>query len=146
MAHDLVAAGAEPAAEIPATPAAAMADDVEVIPVKGVRKMIAERMWASLQETAQLTLNATADARELAPVKKNWRSQLFLLVFLHGVLLVDFQNVELHPPILGPRSGIRERLPRGLLAVARDDQPLRIDPEIDKAFLHAFRTLLRKLL
>ena len=44
---------------------AATGDAVSEIPVKGVRKIIAERMLASLQSTAQLTLNASADARAL---------------------------------------------------------------------------------
>jgi pyruvate dehydrogenase E2 component (dihydrolipoamide acetyltransferase) len=35
------------------------------IPVKGVRKVVAGRMLASLQNTAQLTLNASADARSV---------------------------------------------------------------------------------
>ena len=35
------------------------------IPVKGVRKVVAGRMLASLQNTAQLTLNASADARAI---------------------------------------------------------------------------------
>lgn len=35
------------------------------IPVKGVRKVVAERMLASLQNTAQLTLNTSADARSM---------------------------------------------------------------------------------
>lgn len=35
------------------------------IPVKGVRKVVAERMMASLQGSAQLTLNTSADARSL---------------------------------------------------------------------------------
>lgn len=35
------------------------------IPVKGVRKVVASRMLASLQNTAQLTLNASADARSV---------------------------------------------------------------------------------
>ncbi len=34
-------------------------------PVKGVRKVVAGRMLASLQNTAQLTLNASADARSI---------------------------------------------------------------------------------
>lgn len=38
---------------------------VTEIPVKGVRKVVAERMMASLQGSAQLTLNASADARSL---------------------------------------------------------------------------------
>jgi pyruvate dehydrogenase E2 component (dihydrolipoamide acetyltransferase) len=49
--------------------------EVEIIPLQGIRKRIAERMLASLQTTAQLTLNAYADARELqetrAIIKKN---------------------------------------------------------------------------
>ncbi|MBN2685649.1 MAG: 2-oxo acid dehydrogenase subunit E2 [Pontiellaceae bacterium] len=35
------------------------------IPVKGVRKVVAGRMLASLQNTAQLTLNSSADARSI---------------------------------------------------------------------------------
>jgi len=42
----------------------------EIIPVKGVRKVIAERMLQSLQSTAQLTLNASADARALQTLRK----------------------------------------------------------------------------
>ena len=44
--------------------------EFEVIPVKGVRKVIAERMLQSLQTTAQLTLNASADARALQALRK----------------------------------------------------------------------------
>ena len=40
-------------------------DEVEVTPIKGMRKLIADRMLASLQTTAQLTLHASADARSL---------------------------------------------------------------------------------
>jgi pyruvate dehydrogenase E2 component (dihydrolipoamide acetyltransferase) len=46
------------------------ADEVETVPVKGVRKVIAERMLQSLQTTAQLTLNASADARALQALRK----------------------------------------------------------------------------
>lgn len=63
MAADLAPAAAPP-------PAAA--DDRQAIPLKGVRKVIAERMLASLQTTAQLTLNASADARAI----KAYRQQL----------------------------------------------------------------------
>jgi len=45
-------------------------DVVEVIPLKGVRKVIAERMLASLQTTAQLTLNTAADARSLTAYRQ----------------------------------------------------------------------------
>jgi pyruvate dehydrogenase E2 component (dihydrolipoamide acetyltransferase) len=39
--------------------------NVKEIPVKGVRKVVAGRMLASLQNTAQLTLNTSADARSV---------------------------------------------------------------------------------
>jgi len=59
MARDLVRAE-QPAGE----------EDVEIIPLKGVRKVIAQRMLDSLQTTAQLTLNASADARSLTAYRQ----------------------------------------------------------------------------
>ena len=53
---DLVPSGAEPA--------------VKAIPLKGARKIIAKRMLESLQTTAQLTLNASADARTLQALRR----------------------------------------------------------------------------
>jgi pyruvate dehydrogenase E2 component (dihydrolipoamide acetyltransferase) len=44
--------------------------EAETIPLKGVRRIIAERMLASMQTTAQLTLNASADARALLAFRK----------------------------------------------------------------------------
>ena len=48
------------------TPAVAAATGAEVrsIPIRGMRKVIAERMHASLQEMAQLTLGAEVDMTE----------------------------------------------------------------------------------
>ena len=46
---------------VPATPARG----VKEIPLRGTRKLIAQRMLHSLQSTAQLTLNASADAAAL---------------------------------------------------------------------------------
>jgi pyruvate dehydrogenase E2 component (dihydrolipoamide acetyltransferase) len=43
---------------------ASITQSYEAIPLQAVRKRIAERMLASLQTTAQLTLNAWADARD----------------------------------------------------------------------------------
>lgn len=43
---------------------------VTEIPVKGIRRLVAERMQASLQQTAQLTLNSSADARSLLSYRK----------------------------------------------------------------------------
>ena len=53
-------------ASTPATPAvpvsANVEDEVIAVPVKGIRKLIADRMLQSLQTTAQLTMNSSADA------------------------------------------------------------------------------------
>jgi pyruvate dehydrogenase E2 component (dihydrolipoamide acetyltransferase) len=72
MSGDLTPAIAESAQAVLAAPS--LADDVEVVQVKGVRKIIAERMWQSLQETAQLTLNASADARALLTYRKRLKA------------------------------------------------------------------------
>jgi pyruvate dehydrogenase E2 component (dihydrolipoamide acetyltransferase) len=48
--------------------------EVEVIKLTGVRKVIAERMLASLQTTAQLTLNASADARGLQALRARFKA------------------------------------------------------------------------
>jgi pyruvate dehydrogenase E2 component (dihydrolipoamide acetyltransferase) len=67
------AAGSPAAAESPAEPFA-IPDEISEIPVQGVRKVIAERMLHSLQTTAQLTLNAPADARALLAYRKRLKN------------------------------------------------------------------------
>jgi pyruvate dehydrogenase E2 component (dihydrolipoamide acetyltransferase) len=47
--------------------------EVEVVKVAGVRRVIAERMLASLQTTAQLTLHASADARALQALRARFK-------------------------------------------------------------------------
>jgi pyruvate dehydrogenase E2 component (dihydrolipoamide acetyltransferase) len=44
------------------------------IPVKGVRKVVAGRMLASLQNTAQLTLNTSADARSVLAYREKCKA------------------------------------------------------------------------
>ena len=44
------------------------------VPVKGVRKVIAQRMHASLQETAQLTLNSSAPASSLLAWRDKYKN------------------------------------------------------------------------
>ncbi len=51
------AAAAAGGASAPAAPPAPAAREDEVMAVRGIRKIIAERMYASLQETAQLTMD-----------------------------------------------------------------------------------------
>jgi len=65
MAADLTPAGAD---------VQAGEEKTEVIPVKGVRRIIAERMLESLQTTAQLTLNASADARALQTYRRQLKT------------------------------------------------------------------------
>lgn len=57
----ITAADLNPAAADEAAPEA----EIEVIPLEGVRKVIAERLLESLQTTAQLTFNASAPAQAL---------------------------------------------------------------------------------
>ena len=49
-------------------------DQVTTVPVKGIRKRIAEKMLQSLQSTAQLTLNCSADAVNLLAYRKKLKS------------------------------------------------------------------------
>jgi len=77
MSGDLtpaVAGEAQVIFTVPLEDDVSLKDDIEVIQVKGVRKVIAERMWQSLQETAQLTLNASADARALLAYRKRLKA------------------------------------------------------------------------
>lgn len=79
----------------------------EVIPVKGVRKVIAHRMQASLATTAQLTLNRTADARSLLAYRKQLKAseQGFglsainindMMLFAVGRVLPRFAELNAH--------------------------------------------------
>jgi len=71
---DLMPPTAAPAPAAPTPQPASTPDDVTVIPVKGTRKVIATRMLASMQTTAQLTLNSFADARALQAYRKRLKS------------------------------------------------------------------------
>lgn len=61
---DLITA-ATAATASPVTVTATPAADGELVPLSNMRKIIAERMRGSLQNAAQLTMNASADARAL---------------------------------------------------------------------------------
>ena len=62
--------------------------EFESIPVRGVRKVIAERMLQSLQTTAQLTLQASADARALQAYRQRLKGSPAELG-LQGVTIND---------------------------------------------------------
>jgi pyruvate dehydrogenase E2 component (dihydrolipoamide acetyltransferase) len=62
--------------------------EATVIPMKGIRRTIATRMLASLQTTAQLTLNAYADARALKALRERLKTSDEALG-LRGVTIND---------------------------------------------------------
>jgi pyruvate dehydrogenase E2 component (dihydrolipoamide acetyltransferase) len=57
----------------PAQPAPMAAGEVREVKVTGIRKLIAERMLASLQTTAQLTMHTAADARALQSMRRRFK-------------------------------------------------------------------------
>jgi pyruvate dehydrogenase E2 component (dihydrolipoamide acetyltransferase) len=81
-----------------------ISSDIEVIPLQGVRKRIAERMLQSLQTTAQLTLNAWADARELLEtrsiIKKNAERFGFPNITINDLVLFAVARTLLQHPDL----------------------------------------------
>ena len=60
----------------------------ESIPMRGTRKVIAERLRTSLQSTAQLTLHSSADARALLALRKRFKASDAALG-LQGVTVND---------------------------------------------------------
>jgi pyruvate dehydrogenase E2 component (dihydrolipoamide acetyltransferase) len=78
----------ESAPSVPPAEPAPSAADVTVIPLQGVRKVTAERMRASLLNSAQLTLNASADARALQALRQRFKASPEALG-LRGVTLND---------------------------------------------------------
>lgn len=85
-------------------------DEVQTIPVRGVRKLIAERMLSSMQTTAQLTLNASADARALLEYRKRLKSSsealgLHKVTINHLVLFVVSRTLAQYPELNALFSG-----------------------------------------
>ena len=88
LRSDLTVAPAA-AAAVPGAAAAAAPGQITEIPVKGIRKLIGERMLESLQQAAQLTLNASADARSMLAFRKRLKNSSEELG-LNGITLNDF--------------------------------------------------------
>jgi pyruvate dehydrogenase E2 component (dihydrolipoamide acetyltransferase) len=85
MARDL----ASPSFPAPTqTPPSTMVGESETIPIRGTRKVIAERMLHSLQSTAQLTLHSSADARALLTLRKRFKESDSSLA-LQGITIND---------------------------------------------------------
>ena len=76
--RDVLAAHASaPAPAAAPTPVPAAADHVvgdQVIPVRGSRRLVAERMHASLRDTAQLTMTSYADATRLLQLRAAFKT------------------------------------------------------------------------
>lgn len=77
---------------------------VEEIPVRGVRKLVAERMHASLLNTAQLTHHASADARAVLAYRRKCkaapeRSTLGGVSINHIVLYATVKTLLEHPEL-----------------------------------------------
>jgi pyruvate dehydrogenase E2 component (dihydrolipoamide acetyltransferase) len=99
LASDLIEAGRQ------ATAADAVSTgDVEETELKGIRKLIAARMKESLDETAQLTLNATADAATLLATRKKLKASAELLgmpnISLGDMINYAVSRVLLRHPIM----------------------------------------------
>ena len=64
--------------------------DFTEIPAKGVRKIISERMLASLQDSAQLTINSSADAQKVLDLRKLFKKSNnteFNIISINDLLL-----------------------------------------------------------
>ncbi|MDR1179447.1 MAG: 2-oxo acid dehydrogenase subunit E2 [Spirochaetales bacterium] len=113
LRSDLAASPA--AAALSGSPAASAADfpgPVEEVPTKGIRKLIADRMLQSLHSHAQLTLNASADARALQAFRKKLKGSEEALG-LNDITLNDFilyavsRTLPLHPSLNALWAGDR---------------------------------------
>lgn len=69
-----MAPGGQPAATL-ASPRPEIDGAKKTAPVKGLRKIIAERMWQSAQTTAAFTLHMKADARALEAARKTVKAE-----------------------------------------------------------------------
>lgn len=102
-------------------------EGAEMIPVKGIRKVVAERMVASLRGTAQLTLNSSFDAsaaQAFRKAKKEAGEKVSLNdVVAHALVTTIPRHPEVNAHFLGDRVarfeevhlGVAVDSPRGLM-------------------------------
>jgi len=92
---------------IPGTISKNIFGPLKEIPVEGVRKIISERMFTSLQSTAQLTLNTSADAFNLLACRESLKSSPEVkglnkinmndfLLYIIAHILPKFKNMNAH--------------------------------------------------
>ena len=116
-------------------------EGAEVEPVKGIRKVIAERMIQSLQSTAQLTLHASFELTAAQAYRKkrlqDGQSKVSLNdLIAHAVIETLKVHPEMNAHFLGERIATFEKVnlgvavdtPRGLMVpVIRDSSDLSIE-------------------
>ncbi len=80
------------------------ADGTREVPLKGIRKLIAERMLDSTQNSAQLTLNRTAGATALLSLREKYKTsnkyKQFKQVTINDMILYAITKVLLDHPAL----------------------------------------------
>ena len=126
-------------------------DEVTSERLTGVRKIIAERMLASVQTTAQLTLNASADARALQALRARFKASpeafgLQAVTINDLILLAVSRTLPLHPGLNahfdgdtltrygGVQLGMAVDTPRGLMVpVIRNASQLSLRQLSDEA-------------
>ena len=107
-------------------------EGAQVEPVKGIRKLIAERMMESLSNTAQFTLNSTFDATAIQTYRKRKREEAgdasgpkitLNDLIAHALILTLKRHPDLNAHFLGDRIarfeevhlGVAVDTPRGLM-------------------------------
>ncbi len=70
------AGGKITASDLKGAPGNILSDEYEEIRISNIRRIIAENMHASLQNTAQLTLHASADARKIKRVRQQIKEKM----------------------------------------------------------------------
>ena len=102
-AHEAVAKSPAPGSAAPAQPCSATdADADEVIPLDGLRKLIADNMQASLQNAAQLTVFVEADVTEMVALRdtmlaRNKKDQEYRLSFNDIIAFAVCRALRQHP-------------------------------------------------
>lgn len=117
------------------------ADISKIVPLKGVRKLIAERMLGSLRNSAQLTLHGSAEAVNLLDLRKkfkfgeNYKSVTINDLIHYAVLKVLPNHPELNSALIGDKIYYYENIhlgfavdtPRGLMVpVIRKSQKMNL--------------------
>ena len=97
-------AASAPADAVPASPAAA-----ERIPLRGMRKTIAERMYASLRDTAQLTMDMEVAMDEAVKLRRalidEWQTDGVRATYTDLVIVAAARALKRHPAMNAALDG-----------------------------------------